>query len=195
MITEEELDLIRNAEFIYTKNDALEKIHTLFSEIRDELKNIVQNNEFHIPVSLDTTDNKISRGEFYKELPYLVLDYPKHFKQENIFAFRTMFWWGNFFSFTLHIGGDVLNDYEENLLNNFSKLNKKDYYFCVNDSPWEYHYEADNYKLIETLSRDEIAKCIKNNGFFKLSKHISLGQFENTKHYAITTFKELMEVL
>jgi len=195
VITEEELDLIQNADFIYTKNDALEKIHTLFSEIRDDLINIVQSKGFHLPAAIDSKDNKISRGEFYKDLPYLVLDYPKHFKQESIFAFRTMFWWGNFISFTLHIGGVILNEYEGHLLNNFSKLNQKGYYFCVNNTPWDYHYEADNYQLIETLSKEEITNHIKETRFIKLSKKISLGEISTAKHEAVSTFQDLMEVL
>ena len=30
---------------------------------------------------------------------------PAVFSKENIFAIRTMFWWGNFFSISLHVSG------------------------------------------------------------------------------------------
>jgi hypothetical protein len=39
----------------------------------------------------------------------LVLDFPRNFKQEHVFAFRTLFWWGNFVSFTLHLKGKYLD--------------------------------------------------------------------------------------
>ena len=50
---------------------------------------------------------KIAKGENYLQLPYVLLDYPRCFDKENIFAIRTMFWWGNFFSITLHLSGSI----------------------------------------------------------------------------------------
>ena len=62
---------------------------------------------------------KISKGENYKGLPWLVLDYPRYFNKEDIFAIRTLFWWGNFFSITLHISGKYKMRYEKKIIDSF----------------------------------------------------------------------------
>jgi hypothetical protein len=60
----------------------------------------------HLFGDIQCLNGKISRGENYQLLPYIILDYPSYFSRNNIFAVRTMFWWGNFFSITLHLSGD-----------------------------------------------------------------------------------------
>ena len=48
---------------------------------------------------------KISKGENYRGLPYVMLDYPRLFGREEVLAIRTFFWWGHGFSVTLHLKG------------------------------------------------------------------------------------------
>ena len=49
-----------------------------------------------------------------------MLDYPALFKKDEIFALRTMFWWGNFMSITLLLSGGYKETFatviEENCL-------------------------------------------------------------------------------
>ncbi len=39
-----------------------------------------------------------------------MLDYPRAFGRDSIFACRTFFWWGRFFSLTLHLAGRSWNE-------------------------------------------------------------------------------------
>jgi len=48
---------------------------------------------------------RISKGENYKGLPWVVLDYPRCFGRDDVLAVRTLFWWGHYFSVTLHLKG------------------------------------------------------------------------------------------
>ena len=54
---------------------------------------------------------KISKGEKYKGLPWVMLDYPRIFGKEDIMAIGTRFWWGHYFSVTLHLKGGYLRTY------------------------------------------------------------------------------------
>jgi len=54
---------------------------------------------------------KISRGENYLGLPYLVLDYPRLFRPDAVLAIRTFFWWGHFFSSTLQLSGGYKTEF------------------------------------------------------------------------------------
>ena len=49
---------------------------------------------------------KISKGEKYNDLPYVVLDFPAFFAKTGVFALRSFFLWGRGFVISLHISGD-----------------------------------------------------------------------------------------
>ena len=102
-ISEKELKVLQGTDFLLTKAAVLEKIYKLLEDTRSKLIKNVKSTNFSFPDGTDIVTGKISRGENYRNLPYMVLDYPTLFTNESSFSFRTMFWWGNFFSSTLHL--------------------------------------------------------------------------------------------
>src|SRR5712671_4795594 len=104
-LSQAEMELVNNADLILTKNAILKKAYRLLGNLQVEQQKYIMLHPSGLPAKVSASTFKISKGENYKELPYLVLDYPRLFEQENIFAVRTMFWWGNFFSITLHLSG------------------------------------------------------------------------------------------
>ena len=104
-LSADELQLVQNAQLLLTKNTIIEKVYALFGELASELQQSSIYATRNLPAELLTLGPKISRGEKYKGLPYVMLDYPRCFGKEDIFAVRTFFWWGNFFSVTLHLKG------------------------------------------------------------------------------------------
>jgi len=94
--SKKELSLLKDTDFLLTKIKIIEKVNNLFVETKKEVQNSIEKLNFDFPNELDLKKGKISKGEYYKGLPYLVLDFPTHFSEKNIFAYRTMFWWGNF---------------------------------------------------------------------------------------------------
>jgi len=67
----------------------------------------------------------------------MVLDFPALFTTKTVFAYRTMFWWGNFFSASLHLERIALNYFRNSIIRNFGKLLKKDVYIGIGDTPWQ----------------------------------------------------------
>ncbi|MEI9808974.1 MAG: hypothetical protein WDO16_14545 [Bacteroidota bacterium] len=84
-----------------------------------------------LPPEVIKISPKISKGENYKGLPYLVLDYPRYFEKDNHFAVRSMFWWGNFFSSTLHLSGIYKKKYTSAIEASFTQLQENDFFICV----------------------------------------------------------------
>ena len=187
--TTTELKTIHNKNFFFVKTAATQKIHLLFTEVRDEIKNVIEKEKIIFPKEVDSQKGKIFRGENYLNLPYLVLDYPKFFSKDSVFSFRTMFWWGNFFSFTLHMQGKALNDRRNILLKNISSLKKKNIYICVNSNPWQYHYQKDNYLAIDKLSNSELKKLIFEKEFLKLSRKISIMNHKHVVKFSRKSFQ------
>src|SRR6187549_876336 len=99
VLSEEELRIVSDPGIILTKNAIITKVYDLFGILAGEQI------QFQYPGEAGAIPPKISRGENYKGLPYVVLDYPRLFTSEHVFAIRTHFWWGNYFSVTLHLKG------------------------------------------------------------------------------------------
>lgn len=140
-----ELELVSNPDFILTKNRIIASVYTLFGELSQEYRLLAAD---FLPAAGIWESPKISRGENYEELPWVMLDYPRHFSKENVFAIRTFFWWGNFFSMTLHLKGQ----FRKNMV--WEMLEKPDYdpcYICLGKNEWEHHFRSDNYCNIRAI--------------------------------------------
>ena len=194
-LSQKEKELVIDADFILTKNAILEKVKLFLLELQDK-----QQSFLHHP-QLFTGDNelirspKISKGENYKGLPYLILDYPRIFKAENIFAIRTMFWWGRFFSITLHLSGDYKKKSEEKILASHALLSQQDFFYCVSDNQWEHDFEPGNYLPIGAISKADLEKSIFEKFFIKLAIKIPINQWDDAPDILFKYYREIIEML
>src|SRR5215467_3803243 len=106
-----EMDLLNNSEWILTKNLVIKKAQRLLEEVQETNLRHVKEGSINFPKEVIGISPKISKGENYSGLPWLMLDFPRFFEKEKVFAIRTMFWWGNFFSTTLHLSGQYKETY------------------------------------------------------------------------------------
>ena len=190
--THSEEEVISQQEFFLLKHAATKKIIDLFGSIE---KGITSELNHHIieVAGLNKTNGKIFRGENYKLFPYIVLDCPKLFSTSSIFAYRTMFWWGHEFSFTLHLQGAALEMFRKNISERLDDLKGKGVYYCVNDTPWQYHFERDNYHLIENVK--SIDGEINSKPFLKLSRKVSVEEHAKVFDYAMETLQLFLDLL
>jgi hypothetical protein len=195
----EEMDAISDSRFFFVKHEATQKIHALFGELEKELMKRISGYSFLGTAGLQVKDKgKIFRGENYQLLPYILLDCPRLFTTETVFSFRSMFWWGNEFSFTLHIQGKALEIFRESIRRNITILEGENFFFCVNDTPWQYSFDKKNYRLLdEMLHHDpvELNRQLTAKTFLKFSRKIELGKYRESIPIGIDTFEKLMEVL
>jgi hypothetical protein len=184
--SQEEFNLLSNADLLKRKRIIQEKIFALLESTQEAIKKIDHRLlEQHFPAG------KISRGENYRSLPYLILDFPAKFTYANSFACRTMFLWGNFFSLTCHLQGVYLKNNETQLLAILENLNNEGIFISQGDTPWEYHYNPDNYLPIRSGS---IEKAFKRD-FIKVSKRISLEDYSIVPEYAHEFYRPFLTKL
>lgn len=189
--SDKESEALAEKEFFLLKNSVTEKIVALFGEIERDLKSdFVQ---YGIDLTgLNSTAGKIFRGENYRLFPYIMLDYPRLFSAKSVFAFRTMLWWGHEFSFTLHIQGEAFEKYSAVIFDNFTSLNGKDVYYCINDTPWQYTFESENYQpVVNGISREQFF----SRPFMKISRKIPVSQHVDAGKYCKETFKLFLGLL
>jgi len=172
-----EMELLSNGDIILTKNKALQKIRTLFEEVQSIQTEFLQHQPSVFRKELFTIPGKISKGENYLGLPYLILDHPRNFGAGNLFAIRTMFWWGNFFSSTLHLSGEYLA-FKKEIIKNFILL-KGEFYIGINKDPWMHHFEINNYKKIGELTENEFEMICERSDHIKIAAKHPLDNWEN----------------
>lgn len=192
--SDEELKAIVKPDFFYTKHAAMQKVMALLGETERSLQEIV----LKVPrLSEHTKTNspKIFRGENYRQLPYMVLDHPRLFSTESIWAFRTMFWWGKEFSFTLHLQYAAWEKFRENISKRAGKLAGSGFYYCVNKSPWQYHFEEENYLPVDDLLNSNGTSEWEEKDFIKLSRKIPVAEFERVPMYASETLEMLLPLM
>ena len=191
-LSKDEQELIENKEWILTKHAVINKVCLLFSEMHEVYKQIATGNNM-TSLFNNITNGKISKGENYIQLPYVILDYPALFSKEKVFAIRTLFWWGNFFSVSLHLSG---KDFQLNKdfagLKDF--LKEKDFFICVNENEWQHHFEPSNYLPVKEVDDIYFRKILKKN-FLKISKKIELSKWNEAPEFLEKVFSEIITFL
>jgi hypothetical protein len=194
-LSAKEMQLINNVGILLTKNAILKKVFLLLETVQENQVQYVEKKGKHFPAEIRNYLPKISKGENYKGLPYLVLDYPPVFEKKNILAIRTLFWWGHFFSTTLHISGRFKLSFEKNIHSAFTQLQKKGFAVCINNHEWEHHFEEDNYTRLAKCSKAEFSNLIRDKMFLKLAKDIPLREWTNVPDMLFADFKLLADII
>ncbi len=89
--TTQELDLASDPTVLLIKYRMMEKVWDFLEEMQGEIRQQLRPLNGRLPKELNITHGKISKGENYKRLPYMMLDFPAFFTKEDILAFRIMF--------------------------------------------------------------------------------------------------------
>ena len=71
-LSPEELDLAENGDWILTKNAIIGKVYLLFGNLAEKMR--VELDKINWRGTLIKTSPKISKGENYNGLPYVILD-------------------------------------------------------------------------------------------------------------------------
>ncbi|MFT3827004.1 MAG: hypothetical protein QM731_23975 [Chitinophagaceae bacterium] len=182
-LSEEELELVQNAGWLLTKNNIVRKVFELFGEVAHHIRDIIPATK--VPREALVASPKISKGENYLGLPYVMLDYPRLFDKSDFFAVRTFFWWGNYFSVTLHLKGRYKAMLGTVLNNNIELLTRHQFYICVGEDEWRHELTADNYVEISALPLATTEELLKSDGFCKLSATVSFQQWQQAREALI----------
>jgi hypothetical protein len=162
-----EMQLMCDPAIILTKNKVITRLIEMFSALQNRqrehagyyngLENILQVNP------------KITRGENYLGLPFVILDYPRLFDGKNIFAIRTMFWWGNFFSVTLHLSGEEKSKALLAIENAYGLLASKHFFIGVCEDPWQHHFDETNYLPVGSINASTFINYCRQHEHLKIA--------------------------
>jgi regulatory protein YycI of two-component signal transduction system YycFG len=73
-----EMQLVTDAALLLTKNKIINKVYSMFGDLSEEYKRSISENNINV---INLVNAKISKGENYQGLPYVMLDYPRQFSK------------------------------------------------------------------------------------------------------------------
>lgn len=189
-----EMELMNNAGIILTKNRVLQKIRLLLEGVQEEMVHRVYRESAFSGHDIFQAPPKISKGENYLGLPYLVLDYPRHFNSVNIFTIRTLFWWGNTFSSTLHLSGDQKEAFLPAIEQAYTLLKGQQYSIGLNEDPWQHHFEEDNYRPIADIDQDSFIQYCRQYDHLKIAKQWPLWDAHFVNEDLVESWRLFLEL-
>jgi hypothetical protein len=185
-LTKHELDFASSIEYPLIKHEVMSKMGSLMAETGQQLSHTFRENQL-----IDLAHHKITRGERYKQMPYIVLDYPQIKGPDFNIVLRTMFWWGHYFTCSLIVKTSLLD--LEKTGKSIRKLKKTK--ILVGSNLWEQELEMDDYRKTSDLNKKQMTKLLEAANYLKLSRKISLRHYTSLTEHATEIYSELAKAL
>ncbi|MDA1121669.1 MAG: hypothetical protein O2887_14445 [Bacteroidetes bacterium] len=177
LLNSQQLDLIKDQDFLIEKRIVLNVLARHFQKVESGLKSTIHRYEKILPKGSLTVTGRISRGDNYKGLPYLVLDFPRFSSGDKVFIYRTMFWWGNYFLcmlITKNCGYSLIQ-----------KKVPKDLMINLGSTPWNYDMNDECWESLEK----------QRHQFLAISRKVDFGNIDNLEVLSKETFEDIMSLL
>lgn len=187
-----EQELVMNTEWILTKHAVVQKVYQLFGEAIPFMQTCIHNSNAYLPNEVLLSSPKISKGENYRLLPWVMLDYPRCFGKEDTLAIRSFFWWGHFVSMSLQLSGKYKTACLPALQNNLELLAQKEFYISIAEEPWEHHFQDGNFARIATLDGLAFKTLLEEQAVVKITKKISLQEWLSLPSFLEETFRDVL---
>ena len=167
-----EMELVQNAGFFLTKQAIINKVYGIFGNLAGRWQQSYPNTPSLSP--------KISRGENFEQLPWVMLDLIRRFERERALAIRVFFWWGNYFSCTLHMknpaGSPPIFQRDVPVQDTMHPL-----YVSTKGDEWNHNVYSDDYVEIgnnEALNR---LLCDQQHAHVKLSTIVNFSDWDGAE--------------
>jgi hypothetical protein len=193
-LSQKEYETIISSEFILTKNRIIEKVYELFGSLSEMYKSMLNDYGLNLPGEIFSVAPKIYKGEQYLNLPYVMMDFPRMFSKPDVFAIRSFFWWGNYFSITLHLSGKYIFMFAEALILNKAVLENEEWFLGINEDEWQHHFQQNNYISFKEIKSDDMIN-LKSKKFIKIAKKLNLENWQFAEEFYASNYKKLLELI
>ncbi len=168
-LTDEERSLLLERDFFYARKAIREKLRELLAALRESLLPHLHDwEDWAAPDGLDARLGQLAGGEYYRDLPYVFLDLPKHFSRESTFAFRWMAWWGNYIFFAFLSHGPAMPTHAERLLEGWEDFSARGLFLGQSDDPWDWRVEPGLVMPVVPATRRAADELLASHPFLKL---------------------------
>jgi hypothetical protein len=154
-LSPQEWALVQDPEVILTKNSVIEKVYGLFGQVAESYVKITQELPGAQQGQWLQAAPKISRGEKYKELPWVMLDYPRYYTDDDTRAMRHFFGWGSGFGIHLILQG-ASRDRWCSRAEHWIQSARPGWMLDFSDDPWQHHPDTQRCRPLNSLQPHEV---------------------------------------
>jgi hypothetical protein len=170
----EEADILKEREFFYARKALKDKLRRLFEGLREALlPHMEDSSRWVAPQGLDSRFGHLASGEYYQDLPYVYLDFPKHFSKQEIFAFRWMAWWGHHFFFAFISQGPCMETHRERLLQGWDQYCQAGLFLGLSEDLWDWRAEPGLVSPVVPATKEAASRLLGKHPFLKLLRVIA----------------------
>lgn len=191
-LSAEEMRLVRDPAWILTKNSVIQKVVGMFAGLAEVLRlppRTLLGADRRAPSS-GGTEPKISKGENYKGLPWVMLDYPRIFGKEDVYAIRTFFLWGHAFSVTLHLKGVYKETFLPAIRARWAELGAAGFEVSIADDEWAHEHTGETYGPMGATGDGATG----GRPWLKLSARVELEHWDEAPEKLLALHQLLMDV-
>ena len=163
-LSPEEWALVSNPDIILTKNAIIDKVYQLLGMVAEQYTRHTTELPDKLKGDWLQVAAKISRGEQYLGLPWVMLDYPRHFAAGDTKAIRSFFWWGHGFSIHLILQGKYREQWIKKA-DDWLRKGADNWYIDLATDPWQHHFREETCMPIRKVS----AEAVTSHPFIKYS--------------------------
>lgn len=186
ILSSAEQNALQNPEYILTKNSVIAKVYDLFGMLATHYRQVHE--QMKVLPSILQAEPKISRGENYQGMPYVMLDFPRLFDKEHICAIRSFFWWGHYFSITLHLKGRYRNGINLKTVPNTGKQ----WLYVSAEDEWNHDLRPTNTLALTEENFDQIETLHSAGSFCKIAQKLELEHWDDAGDFFQNAFKMLL---
>jgi hypothetical protein len=168
--SDHDIQMINTVDVFLHKPAIMKKVEQRLNDLNQALIAELATDHRNFPDGIDVIKGQIARGENHKGFPFISLDMPQFFTKQDMFTFRTLFWWGHCLVFSLILKGDKLSHYLDTLLQQQQEPAWQDTHIAITPTPWEWNLSTENYIELPTQDIDYLQKQIKQIQFIKLCR-------------------------
>ena len=173
--SQNECSHLSDREFFKSKAHISKKIRRTLEQLHHVFQAELSEQDLLVPEGFNPEAVQFVKGEHLEDFPYQYLDFPRFYRKEEKFSFRSLFWWGHHVAFALILEGPLIRQYKQNLINGYAMLSDRNICLCLSPSLWEWNAGA-GYTLELTHDRkSEVAAVLANRSFFKLARFIPMN--------------------
>ncbi len=197
--TAEETSLLADQHFFRAKAQIMAKMRHSLSATHAALKEEVSSTSLLTPPGFNQATCQFVKGEHLESFPYQYLDFPKHFHNSNVFAFRTLFWWGHHVVCALLLEGEGIKQHKARIVDRFHQLAGQGLELSLAPTLWEWK-RGEGYTLPITHDRKaQIAAVLAERSFLKIVRFLPFtdprAQSGHVPEFSRETFRAILPIV
>jgi hypothetical protein len=178
-LTKTEFEFASSEQYPLIKQTVIHKMTMAFGELGTQLRET-------LPVSsplFANASSKITKGENYQGMPWVVVDIPKIAGRDFEVLYRTMFWWGRYFSLNALLSTNAFD--LSNLPQWHADPALHNALLYTGDDIWQQNLDDPGFVPLKNIDAEQAATLRQSKPHIRISRKLSFSAINELEETAL----------